>query len=138
MLVRKYEIPVHLLEIEITETVDGGASSDIVNELKENGFTMLMDDFGSGYSSLTVLRSTPFDILKLDKDFLSEFMENDRGKKILSHTIAMSRDMGLRLVAEGVETREQAEFLQECGCTTAQGYYYAEPMTVEQFEQLMH
>ena len=138
MLIHKYKIPVNLLEIEITETAGGGTSPDIVNELKENGFTMLMDDFGSGYSSLTVLRSTPFDVLKLDRAFLSEFMENDRGKKIISHTIAMSKDMGLKLVAEGVETQEQAEFLQSCGCTTAQGFYYAEPMTIEEFEQLMH
>lgn len=138
MLIHKYDIPVHLLEIEITETARGETSVDIVNELKETGFTILMDDFGSGYSSLSVLRSTPFDILKLDRSFLLEFMENDRGKKILSHTIEMAKDMGLKLVAEGVETGEQAEYLYKCGCTTAQGYYYAEPMTVLEFEQLMH
>ncbi len=137
MLINKYKIPIDLLEIEITETAESEGTEELIISLKENGFTVLMDDFGSGYSSLTMLRSTPFDIVKLDKNFLSEFMDNEKGKTIVSHMVAMSKEMGISIVAEGVETREQADFLFSCGCTTAQGYLYAEPMPLEKFEELI-
>ena len=100
------------------------------------GFTMLMDDFGSGYSSLNVLKTTQFDVLKIDRGFFSEFMESDRGRKIISHTISMSQDIGLGIVAEGVETTEQATFLSDCGCDTAQGFLYSRPVPVEEFEKM--
>ena len=93
-----------------------------------------MDDFGSGYSSLNTLKSTKFDVLKIDREFLSSFMSSERGKKIISHTISMSQDVGLDLIAEGVETLEQADFLESCGCDTAQGFYYAKPMPVQDAE----
>ena len=135
-LVKKYDIPKHLIETEITETYENSNSEVIINELKKNGYTLLMDDFGSGYSSLNMLKNTPFDIIKIDRDFFSEFMLSERGKKIIHHTISMSRDIGLGLVAEGVETKEQAEFLSSCGCDTAQGYYYSKPMPLDDFEKL--
>ena len=96
-----------------------------------------MDDFGSGYSSLNTLKSTPFDVLKIDRSFLSSFMESERGQKIISHTIAMSKDIGLDLIAEGVETAEQAHFLCDCGCNAAQGFYYSKAVPVEEFERLI-
>ena len=135
-LVKKYDIPKHLIETEITETYENANSAEIINELKNSGYTLLMDDFGSGYSSLNMLKNTPFDIIKIDRDFFSEFMLSERGKKIIHHTISMSRDIGLGLVAEGVETKEQAEFLSSCGCDTAQGYYYSKPMPLDDFEEL--
>ncbi len=134
-LVKKYEIPAKLLELEITESADSIGVEDIVRQLKDAGFTMLMDDFGSGYSSLNMLKTTPFDVLKIDRGFLSEFMESDRGRKIISHTISMSQDIGLDIVAEGVETLEQAKFLRECGCDTAQGFYYSKPIAEEEFDR---
>lgn len=135
-IVAKYDIPKRYLETEITESVENDHSGDMIRKLKESGYTLLMDDFGSGYSSLNMLKSTPFDVIKIDKDFFSEFMLSDRGKKIISHTISMSKDIGLDLVAEGVETKEQAQFLYDSGCRVAQGFYYSKPVTVDEFNRI--
>lgn len=134
-LVEKYDIPIKYLELEITESVDATGVADVVSKMKNAGFTMLMDDFGSGYSSLNMLKTTQFDVLKIDRAFLSEFMESSRGRKIISHTISMSRDIGLDIIAEGVETKDQAMFLSECGCDAAQGFYYSKPVTQEEFDK---
>lgn len=132
-LIQKYDIPIRLLELEITESVESTGVEDIVRNMKAAGFKMLMDDFGSGYSSLNMLKSTPFDVLKIDKSFLDEFMESDRGQKIIRHTISMSRDIGLDIIAEGVETPQQANFLSSCGCDSAQGFYYSRPIPADDF-----
>lgn len=134
-LIEKYEIPRHYLEIEITETVNEAGIAESMTLLKEKGYTLLMDDFGSGYSSLNTLKDTQFDVIKIDRSFLNDFISSGRGKKIVEHTIGMARDIGLDMVAEGVESKEQADFLQTCGCTTAQGFYYAKPMPVEEFNK---
>lgn len=134
-LVREYRIPTRLLELEITESVESIGIEEVVKKMKDAGFTMLMDDFGSGYSSLNTLKTTPFDVLKIDRGFLSQSMESDRGRKIISHTISMSQDIGLGIVAEGVETIEEAQFLRECGCDTAQGFYYSKPIPAEEFDR---
>lgn len=134
-LIKKYDIPIKLLEAEITESVDAEDTSGVVRQMKKIGFTMLMDDFGSGYSSLNMLKTTPFDVLKIDRNFLSEFMESDRGRKIIAHTISMSQDIGLDIIAEGVETNEQAQFLSMCGCDAAQGFYYSKPVSAEEFDR---
>ncbi len=135
-LIAKYGIPKYLIETEITETVENAGDEDVIKKLKDRGYMLLMDDFGSGYSSLNMLKSTPFDVIKIDRDFFSEFMLSDRGKKIISHTISMSKDIGLDMVAEGVETKEQAEFLRNCGCDVAQGYFYSKPVCKNDFERL--
>ncbi len=134
-LVEKHNIPISLLELEITESLDSIGVQDIVKKMKNAGFKMLMDDFGSGYSSLNMLKSTPFDVLKIDKSFLDEFMESDRGRKIIEHTISMSRDIGLDIIAEGVETSEQAKFLSDCGCDSAQGFFYSKPIPADEFDE---
>lgn len=134
-LVKKYDIPVNLLELEITESVDSFGVDEIVSQMKNAGFKMLMDDFGSGYSSLNMLKTTQFDVLKIDRGFLNEFMASDRGRKIISHTISMSQDIGIGIIAEGVETLEQARFLETCGCDIAQGFYYSKPMPIPEFER---
>lgn len=136
-LVKKYDLPIKLIELEITETTDAEGVSDVVQKMKDAGFTMLMDDFGSGYSSLNMLQKTQFDVLKIDRGFLSEFMESSRGRKIISHTISMSHDIGLDIIAEGVETPEQARFLSDCGCDSAQGFYYSKPITQEEFDKML-
>lgn len=135
-LIVKYQIPKRYLEIEITETEQNKAQESGIALLKENGYTLLMDDFGSGYSTLNMLKDTQFDVIKIDRGFLQNFIASDRGQKIVEHTIKMSQDIGLGMVAEGVETKEQAEFLSNCGCDIAQGFYYAKPMCVTDFEQL--
>lgn len=134
-LVDRYNIPLDLLELEITESVDENDIEDVVKRMKEAGFKMLMDDFGSGYSSLNMLKSTPFDVLKIDRAFLGEFMDSDRGRKIIEHTISMSHDIGLDIIAEGVETIEQAKFLSRCGCDSAQGFYYSKPLSEAEFDK---
>ncbi|MBD5544688.1 MAG: GGDEF domain-containing protein [Lachnospiraceae bacterium] len=136
-LLEKYQIPKELLELEITETVQNINIGSAIRSLKEEGYTLLMDDFGSGASSLNTLKNTPFDVIKIDREFLNDFIESDRGQKIIAHTIHMTKDIGLDLIAEGVETKEQAMFLQDCGCNMAQGYYYAKPMALEEFNQLI-
>ena len=124
-----------MIELEITESLDSDNINDVVKSLKDKGFKLLMDDFGSGYSSLNMLKTTQFDVLKIDRAFLSEFMESQRGRTIISHTISMSKDIGLDIIAEGVETYDQACFLSECGCDAAQGFYYSKPLCVKDFDE---
>lgn len=136
-LVKKYDIPKSLLELEITESADNINANSMIKLAKVKGFRLLMDDFGSGYSSLNTLKSTPFDVLKIDRSFFSTSMESQRGQKIISHTISMSQDIGLEMIAEGVETKEQADFLYNCGCYTAQGFLYSRPVPEDMFDKLM-
>ena len=136
-LIDKYRLPKHLLELEITESIENDTTLRMTEKIKERGFILLMDDFGSGYSSLNTLQDTRFDVLKLDREFFSTHMSNERGKKIIMHTISMSKDVGLGLIAEGVETADQAQFLENCGCDTAQGYLYAKPMPVQDAEKYL-
>lgn len=135
-LIRQYDIPIHLLQIEITETAENDETIRCANAFKEAGFTLMMDDFGSGFSSLSMLKNTPFDVLKMDRFFLDTCFENKNGQTIVSHVISMSNDLGLDVVAEGVETKEQADFLFDHGCPVSQGYYFSKPVPVEEFEVL--
>lgn len=126
-----------LLELEITETADDQQVSAKALELKEEGFTLLMDDFGSGYSSLNILLETPFDVIKLDKKFIENMMVSDKGRLILEQVVSMANKLELGLLAEGVETKEQVELLKSIGCDQVQGYYYAKPMPAEEFFALL-
>ena len=136
-LMNEYQIDKNLIEIEITESFDAPINESLVKQLKKNGFRLLMDDFGAGYSSLNHLHKTDFDIIKLDKEFLSKFMESNRGRMIVQRTISMIKDINLNIVAEGVETPEQARFLEDHGCDTAQGFLYSKPLPVPEFEKLL-
>lgn len=126
-----------LLELEITETANNEQITKVAEMIKEDGFTLLMDDFGSGYSSLNVLLETPFDVLKLDKKFMDNMMASKKGTLILEHVVAMAKKLELGLLAEGVETKEQVELLSEIGCDRVQGYYYAKPMPQEEFFEML-
>lgn len=106
-------------------------------ELKEEGFKLLMDDFGSGYSSLNILLETPFDVIKLDKKFMENMMVSGKGRLILEQVVSMANKLELGLLAEGVETKDQIELLQSIGCDQVQGYYYAKPMPEEEFYALL-
>ncbi len=136
-MIRRIGIPKHLLELEITETVDDQQVSQKAFRLKEEGFKLLMDDFGSGYSSLNILLETPFDLSKLDRKFMENMMLSDKGKLILEQVVAMSNKLGLELLAEGVETKEQVDLLRSIGCDQVQGYYYAKPMPAEEVFALL-
>ena len=121
--------------IEITESIVGSDPDYIkeqVERFRELGFNVWMDDFGSGYSSLDVLQSVPFDLIKFDMKFMQQFSNNDKSKIIMSELVKMAAGLGIKTVAEGVETREQAEFLKEIGCTKLQGYYFCKPIPLEE------
>lgn len=138
-LVKKYDIPHSLLELELTETAsfeDFDKFLDIVNALKREGFSIAMDDFGSGYSSLNMLRQIPCDILKLDRGFINDSTTSERGKIVVQHILSMAKNLSLKTVSEGIETEEQAKFLTDSGCDIAQGFLYAKPMSLEDFEIL--
>lgn len=134
-LIAKYQLDKKYLEIEITETAKSEDAINGVNMLKDNGYTLLMDDFGSGYSSLNTLKDTRFDVIKIDRAFLQNFISSGRGQKIVEHIIQMTKSIGLDLIAEGVENKEEAVFLSKCGCDKVQGYYYAKPMSLNDFNK---
>lgn len=136
-MIEEYGIPKNLLELEITETADNQQISLKALQLKEEGFTLLMDDFGSGYSSLNILLETPFDVIKLDKKFIENMMLSEKGRLLLEQVVSMAGKLDLGLLAEGVETKDQIELLQSIGCDQVQGYYYAKPMPEEEFFELL-
>ncbi|MBD5549527.1 MAG: EAL domain-containing protein [Lachnospiraceae bacterium] len=136
-LIRKYDIPKKLLELEITETANDQQVSMKALQLKEVGYTLLMDDFGSGYSSLNILLETPFDMIKLDKKFVENMMVSSKGRIILEQVVLMANELNVGILAEGVETKEQIEQLQRIGCDQVQGFYYAKPMPNEDFFTLV-
>lgn len=139
-ITEKYQVKTNCLEIEITEgTLERSTERiiRIINELKSVGFYVSIDDFGSGYSSLSILKDMPADIIKIDKEFLSETFDSQKGKKIINSIIRMSKELNLETVAEGIETKEQAEALKSMGCDVAQGFYFAKPMKPEDFEDML-
>lgn len=137
--VRYYDLKPSDLEIELTESVaydEMDTLLKVMHQIKDAGFGLSMDDFGSGYSSLSLLREMPVDVLKLDKGFLDgcHGKENaDRDKRIIYHIISMAKDLQITVLAEGVETEQQKEFLKESRCDIIQGYYYAKPMPTSRF-----
>ena len=139
-LVKKYGLPKSSLKLEITETayVDNPEHLiELVGEPQDRGFTLEMDDFGSGYSSLNTLKDVPVDVLKLDTKFLSKSKDDSRRGNILSSVIRMAHRLNLPVIAEGVETKEQADYLKSIGCHFMQGYLFSRPMPADDFEKLL-
>ena len=138
-LIKQYDLSFDQLHIEITETAyadDSKLLIETTQELRDFGFKVEMDDFGSGYSSLHMLKEVDVDRIKLDLHFLTESGDRGRGQTIISHIIRMIGALGMDVIAEGVEEADQAEFLSKRGCIEMQGYYFYKPMTVEDFEKL--
>lgn len=136
-LVKEYDISPSHLRLEITESVmmsDLENRLTIINKFREAGFLVEMDDFGSGYSSLNQLKDMPIDILKIDMKFLSKSNNADKARIIMRHVLHMSDELGLTSLTEGVETEPQYQRLKEMGCHLFQGYYFAKPLPVEEFE----
>ncbi len=137
-LVEKYEIRPRNLRLEITESAimsDFDKQLVLIQRLQEYGFMVEMDDFGSGYSSLNMLKDMPVNTLKVDMGFLRQTNHQERSRTILKMIISLSKQLGMEVITEGVETREQVDFLTEIGCDIFQGYYFAKPMPVNEFEQ---
>ena len=134
-IVRKYQVPHHMIHVEITESVfvkDGVSISTQIDKFRDAGFEMWMDDFGSGYSSLNVLKDCHFDEIKIDMAFLSSFTQ--KAKDIIKSTVRMAKDIGIHTLVEGVETEEQRDFVRSIGCEKIQGWYYGRPMPMSELE----
>ncbi len=133
-----YGISPKELEIEITESIFIKDSTEMilmVNRLRKYGFLVSIDDFGSGFSALNLLKDLPVDTIKLDREFLHVSSNTVRGKKVIRNVISMCRDLKMDVVTEGIETKEQIDFITSCGCPIAQGYYYAPPLPLSEFEK---
>ena len=138
-LIQKYNISPDQLRIEITETAFAENPDLLIsntNRLRELGFQVEMDDFGSGYSSLHMLKEVPVDRIKLDLHFLTSSGDQKKSRTIVGYMIQMVKALEMKMIAEGVETIEQAEFLHDRGCSEMQGYYFYKPMPVKEFEKL--
>ncbi|EGT4247436.1 diguanylate kinase signaling protein [Clostridioides difficile] len=139
-IIDKYNIPAKYIELELTESIifdNFDILIDIMNNLKKIGFLISMDDFGSGYSSLNMLKEIPMDILKLDQKFIMETYNSKRSKIIVTKVIEMAKELGMKVISEGVETEEQFKLLKEVKCDMAQGYLFGKPMPIEEFEHLI-
>lgn len=139
-LIRKYDIPAAYLILEITETFfyDSEDLYVVLTKLQNMGFKLEVDDFGSGFSSLNMIRQVPVNAIKIDKEFLDKKLATDKGKIVISHTIAMAKDLQLGVIAEGVETKEHVDFLKSSDCDIAQGYFFAKPMPLDDFNKLYY
>ena len=137
-LVDSYQIPPYLIELELTESMflnNAREAVAMIRLLKEFGFSISIDDFGSGYSSLNLLKDIPVDYLKLDKEFFRKDGMEEKDKIIVEGIISIAKDLQLKIISEGVETKDQIDFLLSVGCHMVQGFYFAKPMSVEEFEK---
>ena len=138
-ITKKYDIDTSNIDLEITEsaTVDKQINIlEIMNKIKDLGFTISIDDFGTGYSSLSMLQSMPIDIIKVDKVFVDKIDFNS-DKNIINHIMFISKQLELETIVEGVETEEQFEYVKNLGCNMIQGYYFSKPITKEEFEKYL-
>lgn len=128
------------LELELTETTvvqNVNATIEKFQDLKERGIQIAIDDFGTGYASLGYLQKLPFNTLKIDRCFVQTLDQNDKSEAIIAALIQMSHELGLNVIAEGVETERERNYLQKCGCDEAQGYFYSRPLTSVDFETFL-
>ena len=138
-LCNKYEISTRYFEIEITESA-AYENLDILlavfEKIKSVGFHVSIDDFGTGYSSLNMLKDLKVDVLKIDRSFLTENAdENENASRIIACVVSLASSLNISTICEGIETKEQADLLAKLGCNMAQGYYFARPMPVSDFEK---
>ncbi len=137
-IVDKCNIPRDLIEIEITETViqsNEDSLMSVLTQLHKEGFTLSMDDFGSGYSSLGLLKNLPVDVIKIDRTFFICADDEQRGRAVVETVMDMAKRLSIVTVAEGVENKEHIDFLREIGCDIVQGYYFARPVPAEQTDE---
>ena len=138
-LIKKYDLEPWMLKLEVTEsayTDNPQQLINIINQFKENGFPILMDDFGSGYSSLNMLKNIQIDILKVDMAFVREIEHSERARTILLMIIGLAKELGMGVVTEGVETQTQLDYITNMGSVDIQGYYFSKPLAVKDFNAL--
>jgi diguanylate cyclase (GGDEF)-like protein/PAS domain S-box-containing protein len=139
-ILNETNLEAHFLELELTETVlmeDSRSVADVFKELKDIGVLLALDDFGTGYSSLSHLKRFPIDELKIDRSFVRDLTTDGDDAGIVTAVIGLGKSLHMRVVAEGVETREQLAMLQEYGCPQGQGYYFSRPVPAVEFGQLL-
>ena len=139
-LIEEFDIDPKNLRIEITESVmmaNEESRMRILSDLRQQGFFVEIDDFGSGYSSLNLLKDMPADLLKIDMVFLRKSKSTAKAKIIVSNIIRMSHDLNIVPLTEGVETEQQFRALSDMGCELFQGYYFSKPLPVDEFEQVL-
>ena len=140
-IVEKYYIPHHYIEFEITESIFSENYSqmiDVLRKLKDMDFIINMDDFGTGYSSLTLLKDLPIDVIKLDHDFLARSAASDKNAAcILKSIVDMAHALDIRVVSEGIETAEQLDMLKSINCEIGQGFLFAKPMPIEDYDKML-
>ena len=137
----KYNVPTKYFEIEITESVafdNLEVLTRVFNELKNYGFHISIDDFGTGYSSLNMLKDLPVDVLKIDRAFLTDSNKNERARQIIAHVISLAISLHMKTICEGLETIDQVNLLSDLGCDMAQGFYFARPMPIDDYEKLLY
>lgn len=138
-LLKKYDLEPWMLKLEVTEsayTDNPQQLIKIINQFKENGFPILMDDFGSGYSSLNMLKNIDIDVLKVDMAFVREIELSERARTILLMIIGLAKELGMGVVTEGVETQTQLDYITNMGSVDIQGYYFSKPLAVKDFVSL--
>ncbi|MEG0441763.1 MAG: GGDEF domain-containing phosphodiesterase, partial [Oscillospiraceae bacterium] len=138
---RHFDFPASLLEIELTESMvfdDVTRLCEVIEQVKKIGFTCSLDDFGSGYSSLNMLKDIPVDVLKLDRSFFySKSEDNTQSRHVVGNIVDLAKKLHMKTVSEGIETLEWVDYLRSVKCDMVQGYVFAKPMPVAQFEKLM-
>ncbi len=137
-IVDTFKVPHEYIELELTESAffdDKAVLLETVNKLKSFGFKVSMDDFGAGYSSLNSLKELPLDIIKIDAEFFRSVDDIERSNLIVGETITLAKKLGMQIVAEGIETRDQVDFLAKKDCDLIQGFYFSKPLPVEEFEK---
>lgn len=140
-LVDSYNISPELLELELTETIfleHTELALNAMREFRKLGYQVSIDDFGAGYSSLNLLKDIQTDVLKIDKGFFLQGEMNKEGKVIVSNIINMAKELNMKVLSEGVETKMQSDFLRDISCDMAQGYFYSRPVPVKEFENIMN
>lgn len=135
-LLHRHEVPIELIELELTETFMC-MNNEGINKLREEGFKILMDDFGKGYSSLASLKELPVDVIKIDRDFLIDIEKSEKAQAILKTIIDLMEIIKKEVVIEGIETKQQLEFIKSTKCKFAQGFLFNEAMSLEDFKQLI-
>lgn len=139
-ILKEYSMNCCNIELEITETAvmdDLEKAIEVLQQLKELGITIALDDFGTGYSSLTYVQKLPIDILKVDKEFIKNIINEDKESHILKLIVELAHNLDLKVIAEGVETKEQLEFLRNNGCDIGQGYYFSRPVPASEIEIML-
>ncbi len=137
-ILKSFDLAPQYVQLEITEsaTLENDDIASLMDKFHDTGFRLLLDDFGSGYSSLATLNTMNFDILKLDKSLI-DYIGDKKGEVLLHHTVELAKQFGLNITAEGVETKEQVTFLQQVKCDDIQGYYFSKPLPKAEFELLL-